>query len=204
MPKAIIPLDPSASADLPPPRISEVVLKTSQFEVMRDWYQLVLSATLTFEYEVPGGGPLGDNRLENFHKLCFLRLYVDYPYTEVLALFEVPGLTPSAAGTGLHHMQFRIASLDLLADRFECLAGFGIHPYRSDNHGPATSFYYEDPDGNLVELSCPNFPDEGDYKAFFASPAFAKNPSGIEIDAGKFISDLRAGVDQRELVRIPE
>ncbi len=204
MSEKFTPLDPTASADLPAPRISEIVLKTSQYEVMRDWHQLVLSATLAYEYEVPGGGPLGENRIENVHRLCFLRLYVDYPYTEVLALFEVPGLVPAESGTGLHHMQFRVASLDLLADRFERLAGFDIHPYKSFNHGPATSFYYEDPDGNLVELSGPNFPDEADYKAFFASPAFAKNPGGVEIDPDKFVSDLRAGLDRQELIKLPE
>ena len=90
MPDKHLSIDPNASSDLPAPRMSEIVLKTSQFDTMRDWYQLALSATLTFEYEVPGGGPLGDNRLENCHKLCFLKLYADYPFTQVIALFEVP------------------------------------------------------------------------------------------------------------------
>ncbi len=204
MPKTALSIDPGASADLPAPRISEIVLKTSQFDVMRDWYQLALSATLTYEYAVPGGGPLGNNRLENCHKLCFLRLFSDYPFTQVIALFEIPGLQPEEIGTGLHHMQFRAASLGLLADRFERLAEFDIHPYKSFNHGPATSFYYEDPDKNLVEISGPNFVEEEDYKAFLGSPGFAKNPGGIEIDAKKFVSDLRAGIDRQELIKLPE
>jgi hypothetical protein len=201
--KEILALNPSATADLAPPRISEIVLKTSRFDVMRDWYQLVLSATRTFEYDVPGQKPHGEDRAVNFHRLCFLRIFWQFPYTEVLALFEIPDLRNVERSTGLHHMQFRLASLDALADRHERLSRFGIEPYKSYNHGPSTSLYYEDPDANLVELSGPNFESEDDYKAFFSSPGFAKNPAGVPIDLAAFIAALRSGADRRELVRLP-
>ena len=201
--KEVLPINSTATADLAPPRISEIVLKTSRFDVMRDWYQLVLSATRTFEYDVPGQKPHGDDRAVDFHRLCFLRIFWQFPYTEVLALFEVPDLCKVERSTGLHHMQFRLGSLDALADRHERLSGFGIEPYKSYNHGPSTSFYYEDPDANLVELSGSNFESEEAYKAFFSSPGFAKNPAGVLIDPAAFIAALRSGADRDELVRLP-
>jgi hypothetical protein len=70
------------------------------------------------------------------------------------------------------------------------------------NHGPSTSFYYRDPDGNVVELSAVNFSTEAEYVAFVNSEAFKKNIAGIEIEAAEFIAKYRSGVPQAELVRI--
>ena len=57
-----------------------------------------------------------------------------------------------SSGPGLDHVQFRHASLGALLDRYEILRDLGIKPHRTMNHGPSTSFYYRDPDGNGVEL----------------------------------------------------
>ena len=38
------------------------------------------------------------------------------------------------------------------------LKGDGIEPYWCINHGPTTSLYYKDPDGNQIELQVDNFP----------------------------------------------
>jgi Glyoxalase/Bleomycin resistance protein/Dioxygenase superfamily len=69
-------------------------------------------------------------------------------------------------------VQFRHASLGALLDRYEVLRDLGIKPERTMNHGPSTSFYYRDPDGNRVELSAVNFPTEAEYASFWASEAF--------------------------------
>lgn len=194
----------SATAALPSPRISEIVLRTSNFEEMRIWYQTVLSAKPSFEYQAPGGGPHGTTRAVNFHRLCFLRIFSEFPYTQVLALFEIPDLQKPGSGTsGLHHMQFRNASLDEWADRYERLAEVGITPVQTFNHGPSMSCYYEDPDGNLAELSGPNYNNDAEYREFFASPEFAKNPAGVEVDVADFVQRLRAGEDRRALVKLP-
>jgi len=70
------------------------------------------------------------------------------------------------------------------------------------NHGPSTSFYYRDPDGNRVELSAVNFPTEAEYVSFVASEAFKKNIAGMAINADEFVSKYRSGVPQSELVRL--
>ena len=194
---------PNVEMHLASPRMSEIVLKTSNLDRMQQWYQLVLSAEPTFEYEhdesqqVPG-------KVDNFRRLCFLRLYAEFPYTQVIAIFELSDLVNNENALGLHHMQFKEASIGHLVDRYEMLARHGITPYQSFNHGPATSFYYEDPDKNLVELSGANFETEAEYRAFFKTPAFSKNPTGIEISDTDFVRRYRAGLDIRELVRLPD
>jgi len=195
----------STALELPSPRISEIVLRTPNFEKMKDWYQLVLSASPSFEYELEQERSAErTTKVENFRRLCFLRVFSQFPYTQVLALFDVPGLPVSEKHSGLHHMQFREASLDHLVKRYEMLSAAGIVPYQSFNHGPSMSFYYEDPDGNLAEMSGPNYEIEADYLAFFKSAAFAKNPAGVEIDAADFVSRFLKGEDHRELVGLPE
>ena len=72
---------------------------------------------------------------------------------------------------------------------------------KSYNHGPGTSFYYHDPDGNTVELSSANFANEADYLAYFRSEAYKKNISGIEIDAAAYVARFRAGTPQEELIK---
>lgn len=189
---------------LDPVRISEIVLKTSQFDAMRKWYVDALGTEPFYENrpERTGGADGRYLRASDVH-LCFIRLHLDFPYTQVLAIFEVPDLK-SAGKTeaGLHHMQFRNHSLDQLFDRYELLKSAGFLPHRSANHGPGTSFYYYDPDGNNVEFSGPNFDSEADYLAYFTSESYRRNPSGIEIDAEAYIARYRAGTPKAELVRI--
>lgn len=193
-----------ATASIPSPRISEIVLRTSNFDAMQSWYQTVLSAEPSFEYRTPGGGAHSDTKSLNFHRLCFLRIFSEFPYTQVLALFEIPDLQRPTGGTsGLHHMQFRQASLDEWADRYERLADVGITPAETYNHGPSMSCYYEDPDGNLAEFSGPNFTTDAEYRAFFASPEFARNPAGVAVEVEDFVKRLRAGEDRRTLVKLP-
>lgn len=177
----------AATSDLPPIRLSEIVLRTSRYDEMRAWYQAVL-----------GVAPY----LEN-DRFCFRRLHTDYPYTQVLAIFHRPevGDRPATAN-GLDHIQLRHGSLGELITRYERLRAVGITPGRSMNHGPGTSLYYADPDGNQVELSGPNFDSEAEYFAYFDSEAYRKNISGIAIDPDDFAARFRRGVPQAELVRI--
>jgi catechol-2,3-dioxygenase len=193
--------------DLAPVRISEIVLKTSRFEEMRAWYQGVLGVAPFFE-SAPKTPPRerkpGEMERASDVRLCFIRLHMEHPYTQVLAIFEIPG-TRDAPGSdpGLHHMQFRNASMDDLFTRYERLKGLGIRPHRTANHGPGTSFYYRDPDGNNVELSANNFATLAEYQAYFKTEAYRRNPSGIEIDADEYIARYRAGTPLAELVKIP-
>ena len=177
----------NATRDLPPVRLSEIVLRTARFAALNDWYQAVLGI---------------DPYLLN-ERFSFRRLHTDYPYTQVLAIFNRPDLGDNEGKTaGLDHIQLRHASLGAMFDRYERLKAIGIVPDRSMNHGPGTSFYYRDPDGNAVELSGPNFDTEEEYLAYFDSEAYRKNISGIAVDPDAFVARYRSGVPQPELVRV--
>jgi catechol-2,3-dioxygenase len=159
-------------------RFGEVVLKTTQYDALKSWYCQVLDTQPMFESErTVEPGPSGTRQI------CFIRPDSEFPFFTTLAIFDVPGLRlPDETVPGMHHFQMRFASIDDLFDRYEALAPHGIVPARSANHGPGTSFYYRDPDGNRLELSATNYATESEVKAFMQSEAFRRNPSGIDVD----------------------
>ena len=190
----------TSSGKFTPPQFSEVILKTARFATLKDWYETVTDVKAFFVRDDAKNATWA-----GAWNIAFIRIFSAHPYTQVLGIFEVPSLSGQAdnqKGTsGLHHMQLRHAGLDHLFSRYEALHARGITPMRSFNHGPGTSFYYHDPDGNTVELSSANFANEADYLAYFRSEAYAKNISGIEIDPTEFVARYRAGTPQAELVR---
>ncbi|MES2185670.1 MAG: VOC family protein [Pseudomonadota bacterium] len=195
-----------ATLDLPPMQMSEIVLKTARYEDMKTWYQAVLGVAPSHEHlpARPAVYEPGRALAPADLKLCFIRILMQHPYSQVLAIFEVPG-TPSTQqeSPGLHHMQFRNPSMDVLFTRYERLKALGIVPQRTMNHGPGTSFYYRDPDDNMVELSAVNFAHEEDYLAYFRSDSFKRNPSGVPVDADAYVGRFRSGTALTDLVRIP-
>src|SRR3546814_17462514 len=68
---------------------------------------------------------------------------------------------------------------------YERLRDKGIRPVFPINHGPTTSMYYADPDGNQIELQVDNYDKIEDATAFFYSEAFAENPVGVEFAIGR-------------------
>jgi catechol 2,3-dioxygenase-like lactoylglutathione lyase family enzyme len=191
----------TTSGTFTPPQFSEVIFKTSRFGEMKEWYETLTDVKAFFvrndAKKATWAGALN---------IAFIRIFSDHPYTQVLGIFEVPAVAGRADNQkgepGMHHMQLRHASLDHLFSRYEALRATGITPMRSFNHGPGTSFYYHDPDGNTVELSAVNFVNETDYLAYFRSASYAKNISGIEIDPAAYVARFRAGTPQEALVNI--
>jgi hypothetical protein len=64
--------------------------------------------------------------------------------------------------------------------------------------------YYQDPDGNQIELQVDNYDNIEDATAFFYSPAFAENPIGVEFDPEDLLRRVEAGEDQAVLKRRPD
>ena len=175
-------------------RIGEVVLRTGRYEPMRAWYRLVLELDPYYE-NLPASEDESDGTRAEWAtrvRLAFFRLALDHPYQQVIALFDVPGtggVDPN--GAGLHHMQLREPSLHSLAADYRRLAAQGILPFRTVDHGPSTSFYYRDPDANVVELSAPNHATIEAYLESLDSPEFRRNPSGIAIDPEALLAEGR-------------
>ncbi len=188
-------------------KYTEVVLKTTQLERLRDWYVAALGVKPSLE-RTPSKDQKRDESQAQYiraseMRVCFIQLTADFPYRQVLGIFEVPNLIRSDAGApGMHHMQLRTPNLTELMTRYEALKAGGVRPFRTANHGTGTSFYYHDPDGNTVEFSASNFKTKEDVTAYRNSAAFKNNPSGIELDMEEFESRYKAGVAHDELVRI--
>ena len=100
-------------------------------------------------------------------------------------------------------MQLMSPTFDDLCRTYENLRAKDLRPHRSTNHGPMTSFYYRDPDGNNVELAAQNFPTFEAMSAFMASAAFRSNPPGQEIDSEEFVARYRRGEKIEDLTRLP-
>ena len=175
-----------ASAPIVSPlKFAHFVLRTSRYAEMIEWYKTVLGADITFTSDF----------------LTFLA-YDDEHHR--VALIHVPGLADQEAGVaGVHHTAFTYASLHDLLGTYARLRDAAIKPIFVINHGPTTSLYYADPDGNQIELQVDNFDTVEEAGAFFYSPEFAENPVGVEFDPEDFVARLANGEAEAVLKRRP-
>ena len=101
---------------------------------------------------------------------------------------------------GLHHVAFTFPSMGELLDNYVRLRDRGIRPFFCVNHGPTTSMYYRDPDGNRIELQIDNFATAEEGQAWMRSAAFDQNPIGVEYDPDELVKRCNAGVPVAQLV----
>lgn len=197
------------TARLRPVRCSEIVLQTANYERMRDWYQAVLGLPWAVSNDCPErsgttypGSPKQVRASDV--RASFMFLDPDIRTGQTLAIFEVPGLADAPCrDPGLNHLQFKHADLTGLMARIELLLAAAIKPHRASNHGPITSFYFCDPDLNVVELAINNFPDRQTFDAFVRSERFRRNPSGIELEPEDFVRRYKSGESPDRLLQFP-
>ena len=104
---------------------------------------------------------------------------------------------------GIDHFAFAYDSLQDLSRAYQERKTLGILPYWCINHGPTTSMYYKDPDGNSIELQVDNLNKE-DASAFMNSEAFARDPIGVEFDPEVFVKRVGSGEDEAQIKRRPD
>ena len=75
-------------------------------------------------------------------------------------------------------MAFTFDDLDSLLDRYQELGRARIRPVAPVQHGPTTSLYYRDPDGNHVELLIDNFATPEEVTAYLEGPEVDADPIG--------------------------
>ncbi|KAG8158585.1 hypothetical protein KVR01_011707 [Diaporthe batatas] len=168
-----------------PAGLAHLVLQTSQFKPMVAFYKAFLGAHASYENEI----------------LCFLT-YDDEHHR--IAIGHVPGTTPKAPqSAGLAHMAFSFETLDDLLLAYQQRKARGILPFWCVNHGPTTSIYYQDPDGNQIETQVDNFATAEDATAFMMSPEFAENPIGADFVPEELIEKVAKGEDRRTLAKRP-
>ena len=168
-------------APVRPEKFAHVVIRTNRFRETVEWYRKVLHAWPAFENDFVAFITYDDEH----HRLAF----VNTP--------DAPDPGPESAG--VDHFAYTYATLGDLVHTYERLKAEGITPAWTINHGPTTSLYYEDPNGIRVELQIDNFESVEDLHAWFRTPAFARNPIGVEFDADVLAARYREGLTREDL-----
>ena len=161
------------------PTLHHVTFRTSQLDEMLKWYGTVLGARVLFRNDVAAW----TSNDEANHRIAFL---------------AVPGISQDPEKirhSGLHHTAFEYRNFDDLMASYERLRGEGLAPAFCLDHGMTVSIYYEDPEGNYVELQCDCF---GDWKQssewMNTSADFKRDPVGTFFDPARVFAAHRAGV----------
>lgn len=175
---------PAAEKRSPSPRkLAHAVFRTrDNYQAMIDWYCTVLNATPVFE------SPM----------LTFLSYDEEH---HRIAIANMPDLSDkSVRSVGMDHLAFTYDSLDDLLVTFERLKAQGIEPFCPVNHGPTTSLYYHDPDGNRIELQVDNFEDMHEATEHM-NLAFNINPVGTLFEPEALAERRARGASAIELLR---
>jgi catechol-2,3-dioxygenase len=170
-----------------PIKLAHVVFRTNRLEEMVDWYRTVLEAHVVHRDDW----------------IVFLT-YDDEHHRIALIGGQAFVEKPAGRQVGFAHVAFTFAGLGDLFGTYQRLKKAGIVPNRSINHGPTTSFYYSDPDGNDVELQVDRFVDANEAKSWMRGEAFGRNPIGIEFNPEQMIARLQSGEPEASLMRRPD
>lgn len=164
-----------------PCKLAHVVLRTSKFTEMVEFYKTFLGATATYENDF----------------LSFITYDEEH---HRIAIAGIPGTTDKVkTSSGLEHVAFSFPSLQDLALSYRQRKSKGILPIWSVNHGPTTSIYYQDPDGNQIETQVDNFDTVEGANEFMASKQFSENPFGVEFDPEELVQQLKRGEDEKNI-----
>lgn len=174
---------PEPTSVISPFKVSHHGVRTTRIPVLRDWYTTVLGLAVVFESD----------------DLCLLTFDNEHHRVSLLRADEAH--TPSPEHNGIEHAALTYASLSDLISTYERLKELDIKPYSCVNHGPTTSIYYSDPDGNHLELLVDNFPNVEALKAWFATGEHDRHPHGVPFDPDKLARKFHAGVPVPELLK---
>ncbi len=167
-----------------PPVLHHTTFTTLRIDEMVEWYGRVCGLHAVFHFE---GAAWLTNDAAN-HRI---------------ALLSPPGLKhPVDKGhtTGLHHTAFEFGTFDMWLNNYVRLKSLGILPFLTLDHGITMSLYYQDPDGNGVELQVDAFGDWADSTEWIAySAEFAENPIGTYFDPDKLVEARASGMSFEEI-----
>lgn len=175
---------------LSPAKFCHIVLRTTpeNFKSMVEWWKTSLGAHAVWENEV----------------ICFMT-YDDEHHR--VAITGRPGTTPKTGdaitGGGLAHVAFAYNTLEELVTSYRQRRALGILPSWCINHGPTTSIYYADPDGNEMETQVDNFDTAEEATNFMNSSEFLENPIGVDFDPEALIERLESGEAVASIKRRP-
>jgi catechol 2,3-dioxygenase-like lactoylglutathione lyase family enzyme len=168
---------------LSPAKFAHAVFRTARYAAMLGFWKELLNARATFENEQVAFLSFD----EEHHRVAF----VNIPFL---------GDKPKLPLAGFDHLAFTYTRLGDLLSTYRRLKDAGILPIWCINHGPTTSIYYQDPDGNKAELQFDNLSVAG-ADAFMRGDYFAQNPIGVDFDPELLIERYLRGDAIDDLVR---
>lgn len=178
-------LDNPGAKVISPSKLAHVVLRSKNYEKMVDFYLTFLGGRITYKDDT----------------MCLIA-YDDEHHR--IGIIGIPHLADKDRGTnGLEHIAFAHESLEQLALAWLQRKNNGILPFWSVNHGPTTSVYYRDPDGNNLEIQTDNMPLQ-ESVAYMSSPEYLVNPVGVDVDMEDLIRRLKAGENPKDIQKRPD
>ena len=180
------------------PRLQHIGLLTADLARLVDWYRTVLGMRPIHVADNPTDASVDSPSARL--KAAFLS---NDEVSHRIAVVEVPGLTADPERSRhrrLQHIAFEFGALDELLGSYARLKALGITPSFSVDEGPQTAFYYEDPDGNSIEINVSNYADRwAAIEHMQSSPDFARRRLGVDVDRDMIIAAREAGATPWEL-----
>jgi catechol-2,3-dioxygenase len=167
------------------PKLSHLVLNTSNYEATKEWYIEVLEATIGVE--------------TSGHTACFLRIDESHHRIGMFKAAETdnsvantPPGSPEVLKSRLNHFAFQYPTLEELLENYVRVAAASIVPTMCLNHGPTMSMYYRDPSGNAVELYYDTkFTEEQILEFYSGGDHYVLG--AIPFDPAQLLKEIRAG-----------
>jgi catechol 2,3-dioxygenase-like lactoylglutathione lyase family enzyme len=190
MAEATVAANPTAKTralpQVSPAKFAHIVFRSNQLQAMVDWYAAVLQAKVVH----------GDKRI------AFLS-YDDEHHRVAIVAMDQYAEKPTGPGfsVGFYHAAFTYRDVAELLGSYARLKAQGIVPYRTINHGPTLSFYYNDPDLNNIEMQVDAFASLDECTEFMRGPLFSENPIGIPVDPEQLLARYHAGATDAELLK---
>jgi len=134
------------------PKLQHCGLTTANLDAMLEWYRKVLGITVHKHVPAPAGSP--------FTAVAFA---TNDEVNHRLSFFQTPGVSldnDKARHARVQHIAFAYDTLDDLLGTYVRLKKLGMLPLWAADQFIQTAMYYEDPDGNIIELNAANFADE--------------------------------------------
>ena len=168
--------------------VSHYGLRVRDLPGMVDWYQKFLDGTI--EHDMGFG--------------AFMTFDNDHHRIVIFTTDDTLEKDPNAAG--VDHIALGLPDFHTLVDDYLRIKAHGITPTMPVNHGFTTSLYYNDPEGNQIELSVDNFATKEECRAWMKTETMAalmEPPNfGPLFDPEKLVAMVRNGASQTELARI--
>jgi catechol-2,3-dioxygenase len=168
--------------------VSHYGLRVRDLSKMTAWYQTFLEAEI--EHDMGFGVFLSFD--EEHHRMVI--------FTDDSTVAKDPN------ASGVEHVALGLPDFASLADIYERLKSHGIMPALPVNHGFTTSLYYEDPEGNQIELSVDNFATKDECRAWMKGEKMAELMAppnfGDVFDPEDLVRLVRAGASRSELARL--